>query len=341
MEQQEADRRDGRDDTHNVRVRDRPALCTALAALLVLALTACSDDAPTAGGTEPRPSDTGVPTITVSALPEPPPTDTLIADMRQSSRDAAAGRMEVWIDNDTLEDVTPTRITYFDDRFRTPLTGERLREIPAQSTRGFQFYLPPRPTCGSSNDVPVSLENPLGTVLVEYAATKERLKVADETDVAGRFTRARCLELAIAEVAALSWADQVTPGDPTETPVGDEGTLTLVLDTTGTGGHELTIDTVSGTPILSPAGTDAWRPAFTISGDQPSATLDLPLKPTRCDAHAFAESGGATAFKIGLHLDGEPGQITLRMSPAGAANAINYARASCGLLETVDGGVEG
>ena len=90
--------------------------------------------------------------------------------------------------------------------------------------------------------------------------------------------------------------------------------------------------------MLSPVGTDVWRPDVTITGDQPPQRIDLPLKPTRCDAHAFAESGGATAFKIGLHLDGEPGQITLRMSTAGAANAINFARASCGMLTDLTGG---
>lgn len=313
----------------------------AVAACALLVLAGCGDDEPSGPGTGTSPSGTGVPTITVSALPEPPPTDTLIADMRQSSRDAAAGRMEVWIDNDTSEDVTPTRITYLDGRFRTPLKGERLREIPAQSTRGFQFSLPPRPTCGTSNDVEATLEHPLGKVEVTYGSTTETLEVADETDVAGRYTRARCLEIAIADVATLSWADEVTPGDPTEAPIDSEGTLTLVLDTTGKPGASLTIDTVSGTPILSAVGSDVWRPDVTVSGDDEPLRVDLPLKPTRCDAHAFAESGGATAFKIGLHLDGEPGQITLRMTAAGAANAINYARASCGLLETVDGGVEG
>lgn len=311
------------------------------AAAVLLLLAGCSDDTGTDPGAGPTPSDTGVPTITVSALPEPPPTNRLIADMRQSSRDAAAGRMEVWIDNDTSQDVTPTRITYVDGRFRTPLEGTRLREIPSQSTRGFQFALPPRPTCGDSNDVEATLEDPLGTVEVQYAGRTETLEVADETDVAGRYTRARCLEIAIGEVATLSWSDAVTPGDPTEAEVGSEGTLTLVLDTTGTAGAELTIDTVSGTPILSPATGDAWRPDVTVNGADEPQRIDLPLKPTRCDAHAFAESGGATAFKIALHLDGEPGQITLRMTPTGAANAINYARASCGLLETVDGGVEG
>jgi hypothetical protein len=311
-----------------------------VAAGCLLALAACGDDT-TPATAQPTPSDTGVPTITVSALPEPPPTGELVADMRQSSRDAAAGRMQVWIDNDTLRDVTPTRVTYRDPRFRTPLKGERLREIPQQSTRGFQFYLPPRPTCGTSNNAPVTLDDPLGTVTVEYAGTTETLEVADETDVAGRYTRARCLEIAIDRVATLAWSDQVTDGDPTETPVGGEGVLELVLVPTGRPGPELTIETVSGTPILSPVGTDAWRPDASISGDDEPLRVPLPLKPTRCDAHAFAESGGATAFKIGLTLDGEQGQITLRMTPEGAANAIAFARASCGMLETVDGGVEG
>ena len=313
---------------------------TVAAGCLLLGLAACADDT-ISGAAPPSPSDPGVPTITVSAVPEPPPTGLLIADMRQSSRDAAAGRMQVWIDNDTLEDVTPTRITYRDPRFRTPLKGERLREIPAQSTRGFQFHLPPRPTCGTSNDVPATLDDPLGTVTVEYPGGTETLDVADETDVAGRYTLARCLEIAIGQVATLGWSDRVTEGDPMQTPVGGEGVLELVLVPTGRPGPELTIDTVSGTPILSPVGTDAWRPSASISGDDDPLRLSLPLKPTRCDAHAFAESGGATAFKIGLTLDGEPGQITLRMTAEGAANAIAFARASCGMLETVDGGVEG
>ena len=79
-----------------------------------------------------------------------------------------------------------------------------------------------------------------------------------------------------------------------------------------------------------------WRPEATIRGTDAPSRIDLPLKPTRCDAHAFAESGGATAFKIGLHLDGEPGQITLRMSPAGAKHAIDFARAACGMLTTME-----
>ena len=296
------------------------------AALLALALTGCSGSDSTHATTEPSPS-ASIRTLTPLPMPTvPPPTGELRADMRQSSRDAAAGRMEVWIDNDTADPITPTRVTYRDPRFRTALPGTRLRPVPSQAERGFQIVLPPRPACDRPKGT--------GTVTVEYGDTTRTVEVEDSTDVAGRFTTSRCLELAIGRVADLSWDDEV----PFDGKVGDPGTLTLVVRPTGEPGPTLTLDTVSGTPILAPVGTDVWRPEVTVEGTDAPSRVDLPIKPNRCDDHAFLESGGATAFKIGLHLDGRPGQITLRMSLPGAKNAIDFAKASCGTLDTVSGG---
>jgi len=300
-------------------------LALVVAALL---LAGCSDsDEPTAS---PEPTAPSRSIRTLSPLPmptEPPPTGKLLADMRQSSRDAAAGRMEVWIDNDTADEILPTKITYRDPRFRTELPATRLeRPVPSQSERGFPVYLPPRPACDHPRGS--------GTVTVEYGSTSKTIEVEDSTDVAGRFTTARCLEIAIARVADLAWDDDV----PFSGEVGDPGTLTLVVRPSGRPGPTLTIDTVSGTPILAPVGTDVWRPDATILGTDEPSRIELPVKPNRCDDHAFLEAGGATAFKIGLHLDGKPGQITLRMSIPGAKNAIDFANASCGDLDTVSGG---
>ncbi|GAW52046.1 MULTISPECIES: hypothetical protein [unclassified Nocardioides] len=300
----------------------------AVTAALVL-LTGCSSDdaTPSADGSaapEPSPS---IRTLTPIPLPpEPPPTGRIEADMRQSSRDAAAGRMEVWVDNDTAGEIVPTRIVYRDPRYRGALPGTRLRAIPSQSERGFPLYLPDRPAC----DHPAGR----GTVTITYGDTVRTIPVEDSTDVAGRFTRARCTELAIARVAHLSWDDEV-PYDGKE---GSPGTLTLVVRPTGRPGPTLTIDTVSGTPVLAPVGSDVWRPDVTVRGTDEPQRIDLPIKPNRCDDHAFLESGGATAFKVGVHLDGKPGQITLRMSIPGAADALTFARGSCGALSTVSGG---
>ncbi|MEP9361902.1 hypothetical protein ABLE68_02980 [Nocardioides sp. CN2-186] len=294
-------------------------------ALAVLAAAAgCSSDDAPATSPEPSPS---IRTLTPIQLPpKPPPTGRIKADMRQSSRDAAAGRMEVWLYNDTARDLRPRQITYSDPRFRTTLPGTRLRLVPSQSERGFQILLPSQPAC----DHPTGK----GAVTVRTGNQVRVLKVADSTDVAGRYAAARCVELAVARVADLSWDDTVA----FDGKAGDPGTLTLVVTPTGEAGQTLTIDTVSGTPVLAPVGSDVWRPDATIHGTDEPSRIDLPIKPNRCDDHAFMESGGATAFKIGLHLDGRAGQITLRMSIPGAASAIDFARASCGSLDTVSGG---
>jgi hypothetical protein len=298
----------------------------ALAVLLTLALTGCA--AGDSGGSAPEPTASrSIRTLSPLPMPTlPPPTGTLVADMRQSSRDAAAGRMEVWVNNDKAHTITPTRVTYRDPRFRTALPATRLRPVPSQTERGFPIYLPPRPACDHPHGS--------GTVTVEYGGTTTTIDVEDSTDVAGRFTTSRCLELAIAKVADLSWDDEVAFSGQ----VGDPGTLTLVVRPTGKPGPTLTIDTVSGTPVLTPVGTDVWRPAVTVHGTDAASRVDLQVEPNRCDDHAFLESGGATAFKIGLHLGGEPGQITLRMSIPGAKNAIDFAKASCGTLDSVSGG---
>lgn len=307
-------------------MRTSPVLAAVLPTALLLAGCA-ADDVP-ADAPEPSPS---IRTLTPIALPPPPPpTGRLIADMRQSSRDAAAGRMEVWVDNDTAREIRPRRIAYTDPRFRATLRGTRLRPIPSQSERGFPLYLPDRPAC----DHPQGSGRVTITYRTGHRTLTRTIEADDPTDVAGRYTTARCLELAVGRVAELTWDDAVPFGGQ----AGDPGTLTLVVNPTGRPGHTLTIDTVSGTPVLAPVGTDVWRPDVTVRGDDPPSRVDLPVKPNRCDDHAFLESGGATAFKISLHLDGEPGQITLRMSTTGARNAIDFARASCGTLDSVSGG---
>jgi hypothetical protein len=294
--------------------------------LLVTAACGGDDSSPAGSGAEPSPS-TSARTLTPIPLPSPPPpSGKLIADIQQSSRDAAANRFEVWVNNDTDSQVSPTRVTYHDDRFRTSLPGTRLRDIPSQSRRGFPIYQPDQPACDRTATS--------GTVTIEYVTQGETktqtIPVEDEADVIARITSARCLELAIDKVAHLSWADEVTAsGDGGK---GSIGTLTLVVDTTGRPGATLAIDSIVGNPVLSPGKHGVYEPDLTITGDQPPQRVEVPIKPTRCDAHAFAESGSGGAFAINLHLDGKPGQIVLRMSLQGAANAIAYGEASCGEL---------
>ena len=300
------------------------------------ALAGCGgDDGDGGAGEAGATASPSVRTLTPIPLPpEPPPSGRLIAAIEQSSRDGAANRFQVWVDNDTDALITPTAVTYTDPRFRTPLPATRLRDVPSQSRRGFQVTQPERPACGNRTG------GAGGTVTVDYTVGGEprtaTVPVSDEADVVERITASRCLELGIAEVARLSLADEVTAdGDGGE---GSVGTMTLVVEPTGRAGPTLVIDSIAGNPVLSPGEHGVHEPALTITGDQPPQRVPIPIRPTRCDAHAFGESGSSAAFEVNVHLDGEPGQVILRLGPEGAHNAITYAKASCGLLTSIGGG---
>jgi hypothetical protein len=313
---------------HTVAVR---RLLAVLPLLALLAACGGNDDHSGAPSAAPKPSPSK--TITMIPLPPaPPPSGKLIADIEMASHDGARNQFEIWIDNDTEKSVRPKKLTYQDDRFRTSLLGTRLREMPAQSQRGFPFAIPDRPACDSTARS--------GTLTVDYTVHGEHksvtVPVKDDNDVIKRVTSAACLELNIDKIAHLSWADEVTAsGDGGK---GSTGTMTLVIDPTGRPGSTLVIDSIVGNPVLSPGEHGVFNANLTITGDQPPQQVPVPLKPTRCDAHAFGESGSFNAFAFNVHLDGQPGQFVLRLGPAGSVNAVNFAKASCGFLTSIGGG---
>ena len=248
--------------------------------------------------------------------------------MRQSSIDASLGQMEVWVDNDTTKPLTPARLAYRDPRLAEPLLGERLRTDPSRSERGYPLILPRTPACDDDVD-PTSLAGSGRLTITRENGDVTTVEVEDVTDVVGRYLTTRCEELALARVADVAWSARVPLDRPGR---GAVGTLTLVVRPTGEPGHRLVVDGVAGSHLLaSAAQPPVWAPHRRIDGDGPVTRIHLPLAPTRCDDHAFMEGGGATAFRVAFRLDGQRGEILLRMSQAGAAAALDFARESCGL----------
>ena len=306
---------------------------------LIVVLAACGgndhDDSP---GSAPPGASPSKPHKTIKPIqlpPPPPPTGKLLAHIEQASHDAARDRFQVWVDNDTDKTIRPTKVTYRDGRFRTPLPATRLRKIPSQAVRGFPIYIPDQPACDSTATS--------GTLRVTYrvegTSKTTTIPVDDEADIIPRVASAQCLDLAVAKIADLSWDDGVAAsGDGGE---GSIGTLTLHIDTTGVAGSTLVIDNITGNPVLQPGqpgDLGVFKADLTVRGDEPSQTLAMPITPTRCDLHAFGESGNYNLFMFNVHVDGKPGQFGLRLSTAGSANAIHYAKESCGFLTSIEGG---
>jgi hypothetical protein len=305
---------------------------------LLVVLAACGgndhDDGP-AAAPESSPSAPHKTIKPIQLPPPPPPTGKLLAHIEQASHDAARNRFEVWVDNDTDATIKPTRVSYHDGRFGAPLPGTRLRKIPSQGVRGFPIYIPEQPACDSTATT--------GTLTVDYrVGGKDKtttIPVDDEADIIPRIASTACLDLAVAKIARLSFADEVTAsGDGGE---GSVGTVVLHIDTTGIAGSTMVIDTILGNPVISPGKQGelgVFKPDVTISGDDPSRTVEMPIVPTRCDLHAFGESGNYNLFTFNVHVDGKAGQFGVRLSTAGSKNALDFAKASCGFLTSIEGG---
>jgi hypothetical protein len=316
-------------------VRPRPPLTGPLVGLFagLLLGTACSgggaapDDAGGRSASPPAsPPASPAPSIrTIPALPAVtrPPTGEVTASVQQTSLDVAAEQLVVLVSNDTARALDPTSVRFRDLRLGAALPGGSLREIPSQGERGYPVALPEEPPCsGPRRQRPAY-------VVVRHEGGRERIRAEDPTDVVGRFLAARCQELALAEAVRLAWAAEV----PVDRPgAGSAGVLTLVVTPSGAPGREVTITGVDESFLLGSAtGPRGWSPDLTVASDGEPAEVRLPVAPSRCDSHAFLEGGGATAFRVRFTLDGAPGEVLVRMPPAGAAAAIAFALESCGI----------
>lgn len=285
----------------------------AAAALIAGLLAACSGAPPSGPPQAPNTPDTP------SSADPTPLSGEVTAQLRQSSHDAARERMQVWIQNDTEEDLVPTRIVFRDRRLGAPVRGERLRRIPSGSERGYPLALSRDPDCTAASREP--------SLVVHEAGRRLDVPVEDPNDLVARHTASRCLENAVTAIADLHWDDEVVRnGEGPDTTAG----LVLVVEPTGERGS-FTIEEVNGTPVLAPLGSASWKPGVTVSAAEGRQRVELPMIPARCDPHAFAESGGATAFRIHVRVGSESGSFVLRMSDEGARHALAFALETCGL----------
>lgn len=274
--------------------------------------------APTTSAPTAEPS-TPVKTLTMLPVPTPPLSGTLTAQLEQSSRDVALHRFQVWLTNGTHHSVNPTRIVYHDPMLKVPVVAGRLRPLPGGGAyRGYTLDLV-EPTCDGSHGAQ--------TVTVSYDGKSQTFPVADETSVVGRWSKARCEEIAVAKIADLEWTGVKVEG------TGSDAIALFQLTATPTGepGGVLHLDTVGGTPIFTAAEGDFFAVDKTVRSDGAPATFDLRARPARCDPHGFGDSGGATAFLVNVRIDGRgKGQILLRMSPQLTNQAFAYAGIACG-----------
>lgn len=255
-------------------------------------------------------------TVGCSSTTPPAPTESprIAVELTQDSRDAAADRIAAVVANEGAAALVPESIEYLDPRLRGPLSGGRLRPVPAGGQRRFPLPLVD-PVCGAPADSP-------GRLVVLAGSGGTSVVARDEVGVVARWVERRCAELEVAAVAPLELTAVRVHAD------GGSADLVLTARPTGAGSTAYVIESVAGTPVFTSTG-EPWTPGVRVTAAGEPVEVLLPARPARCDGHVFGESAGATAFLVGVRIEGERREVLVRMAPSVAAEALTFAVDAC------------
>ncbi|NQX34205.1 hypothetical protein [Herbiconiux sp. VKM Ac-2851] len=323
----------------------RAAVLAALTAVLLVAVSGCSNPPSPAVSTAPAaPTPTGSDTSATAPDTAPVVVDGLGLAILQNRPDYGARRLQLSITNETDASVTVTAARFSSPQFTTPVAAEKSTDVPAGLTR----YLPvalPDAVCPAPAIVPEL------TVTVTDATGASRditARPADPFGVLDRIATEDCLDVAVSAVATLRLSDTLrVTGDGPDAVAH----LALIVEprpkgvTTDTGGASdtapaapsgngpatLHLDHAASTILLEPADGADWPLDLDVAPGDGPATLTLDAVPARCDPHAIAEDKRGTFIPVTLELAGGPaGTVSIPSSDPLRLAIYAYLASTCG-----------
>jgi hypothetical protein len=224
------------------------------------------------------------------------------AEFVQLRSDVGPRQAQVRVRNATDTAVEVADVFVSDQRFdgdAVRVIAGRTSTVPAGSTTDIRVQLPPMRCEATDGSMWVLLD--LDGVTVEGP-------LADPLGVIGPLHARECLAERVADAATLEFVgfEPSPPGEP----------AVLQLRIEPQGGANGRIDSIQTTNLLTfasqPAATIETYPIGVDTRDQTGpATIDLPLVPLRCDAHAVQEDKRGTIFTVAVEVDAEAGLIEL------------------------------
>lgn len=278
----------------------------ALGALLVavMALAGC------AGTAHPAPSATVLP-------------DGVSVELVQLRSDVADRQAQVQVRNDSDDELFVGNLRVVDPRFARPALRPRDRDTTVQpgATVDIRVQLPPM-DCAADDEGESTVVLPfaLGEA-ISVAAVPLPEAVPFLADLHERECRAEGL----AEAAELEFAEF--------TPSPSGAAADLVLAVRPTGRATASIEGIRTTNLLTFGLGDAVETfplGLELGPESEPTTVNLPLVPFRCDAHAVQEDKRGTVFTLEVVVDGEPGEIELAASDELRGRMLTWVAQWCG-----------
>ena len=156
-----------------------------------------------------------------------------------------------------------------------------------------------------------------------------RLTADDPFDTVTRVNTADCLAASVAEVAEI-----VMPDHLRSTGAGTErrAFIDVELVPAAEGDASMQIERVYGTTLLNAEDGIDWTLGIDVAAGDAPFTINLPVRPARCDAHGIADDkrGTILPFEI-VTNDGRAGRLDVPAADGLKAELYAYYGERCGL----------
>ena len=251
----------------------------------------------------------------------------LRAALIQLRADVAERHAQVRVENLSGAAVRIGEVAVVDPRFVADAVRlvDRGSTVPAGGSIDIRVQLP-AVTCdiASSADPSVRLE-----LIADGTSRGVTLPIADPLGFAGPLHDRECRAEALAAAADIAF----TGFSPS--PSGEPALLHMEIVAVGDGEAEVTAVQQTNLLTFGDATIDGVLPIGVLvqPGKEPT-TLDLPVVPTRCDAHAVQEDKRGTIFDVRVSVAGESGEVELFVGDALRGRILTWVADWCGFSES-------
>lgn len=294
------------------RRRTNAVLAAGLVAGLVTALAACSTGGP---ATDAEPSATPAEEV-----------DGLRVEVRQGRFDVPDGVLVVSFANDGDESVTVARTVVRSPALEPGM--ERTRPFDLGPGDRLDVRMPLTPSvCDARPDTVVAVELRGGAH--GDGGASAALIPSDPYDTMARIADRDCLAESVAAAAAIVLPERLrVTGSGTDA----RAVIDVRVDPAASGDAVVEIDRVLGTTLIGSESGGSWPVGLEVAAGDPPATIELPVRPARCDAHAIADDKRGTILPFELATsDGRAGAVEFASGDALKADLYAYYAERCGL----------
>ncbi|MCK8608959.1 hypothetical protein [Agromyces sp. C10] len=252
----------------------------------------------------------------------------LSVEVRQGRFDVPDRVLVVSFANDGEERLVIDRAEVVSPALEPGMTRSRPIELDPGDRLDARFPLTAS-VCDAAPDTTVDVLVRRGPDVDADDGVRAALVPSDPYDTMARINDRDCLADSVAAAASIVLPDRLrTTGEGTDA----RAVIDVGVEPAASGDLALEITQVLGTTLIGSEAGGAWPVGLDVAAGDPATTVELPVRPARCDAHAIADDKRGTILPFEVRTsDGRSGVLELPSGDALKADLYAYYAERCGL----------